>query len=139
MSNKLHAFLNPEMPQEKEIFVSDRFKDEDGKTVLFRVRPISQEENAKLQKAAKRMVTTKQGTTEELDTAKYTKLLILAGTAFPDFRDNELCEAYGTKIPEEVPGKMLLAGEYHILSEAISDLSGFNAAAQKEIGEEAKN
>ena len=60
---------------------------------------------------------------------------IVEATVFPDFRSAELCEAYGTKDPVQVPGKMLLAGEFGRLIDAVSKLSGFD----KSLDEEAKN
>ena len=139
MSNKLNAFLNPELPEEKEVFISSRFKGEDGKPVLFRIKPLTQEENSRLQKRATRKVTSKQGNTEEFDRNLYSKILVVAATVYPDFHDAELCAAYKTNIPEEVPSKMLLAGEFSKLVEEIGSLSGFDEEAAAEIGEQAKN
>ena len=57
----------------------------------------------------------------------------------PDFRAADLCEAYGVLDPELVLGKMLLAGEFAGLSDAISELSGITDEAYAQAGEEAKN
>jgi phage xkdN-like protein len=50
----------------------------------------------------------------------------VAATVFPDFANAQICERYGTLDALEVPGRMLKAGEYTALLNAISDLSGFN-------------
>ena len=139
MSNKLNAFLNPELPEEKEVFISSRFKGEDGKPVLFRIKPLTQEENSRLQKRATRKGTSRNGHTQEFDATLYSKILVVAATVYPDFHDAELCAAYKTNIPEEIPGKMLLAGEFKKLSDEITILSGFDEEAAAEIGEQAKN
>jgi hypothetical protein len=73
------------------------------------------------------------------DDQKYTNSLIVACTVQPDFRDAELCQAYGTLDPLEVPGKMLLSGETAKLVEAIMNLNGFSIQSPEEEEEEAKN
>ena len=61
-----------------------------------------------------------------MDTRLLGRKLVVAATVEPDFRSTEMCEHFGTLDPLEVPGKMLLSGEYTRLMEAINDLSGFN-------------
>lgn len=40
--SKLFAFLNPEpIKKEKDVFISDRFRDEEGNLVPFRIRTIT--------------------------------------------------------------------------------------------------
>lgn len=136
--SKLNAFLNPtEGPvQEKEVVISKRFLDENGKLAPFKIRSLTQEENDVIIKKSTYRVSGKNGTEERLDSQGYLRRLVVAGTVYPDFSENELCERYGTKIPEEVPGKMLSAGEFSKLANAISDLSGFG---DEDIEEEAKN
>ena len=132
----LHAFLHPETPEEQEIIISTRFKDESGEPVPFRIRAITQEENEALMKAATRTVKDRTGNTvRNFDSQAYSRSLVVAGTVYPDFRSAELCEAYNVADPGLVPGKMLLVGEYLKLSEAISDLSGLGESAE----EDAKN
>lgn len=132
----LHAFLHPETPEEQEIIISTRFKDESGEPVPFRIRAITQEENEALMKAATRTMKDRTGNTvRSFDSQAYSRSLVVAGTVSPDFRSAELCEAYNVADPGLVPGKMLLVGEYLKLSEAISDLSGLGESAE----EDAKN
>lgn len=132
----LHAFLHPETPEEQEIIISTRFKDESGEPVPFRIRAITQEENEALMKAATRTLKDRTGNTvRNFDSQAYSRSLVVAGTVSPDFRSAELCEAYNVADPGLVPGKMLLVGEYLKLSEAISDLSGLGESAE----EDAKN
>lgn len=136
----LHAFLHPETPDQKEIIISHRFKDENGNPVPFIIRAISQEENEALRKQSTRVYKSKTGETiREFNGEKFTRLFTIAGTVQPDFRASDLCEAYGVLDPEMVIGKILLAGEYSRLSEAIADLSGISEEAAVNTGEEAKN
>lgn len=131
----LSAFLHPAMPEDKEVIVSDRFMD-DGKVVPFRIRAISQEEVDAITKRCTSVSKGKNGReVKSFDTERFSKEIIVAGTAEPDFRNSELCSAYGTLDPLQVPGKMLLAGEYAKLGDAIAELSGLNDTPE----EEAKN
>ena len=135
--NNLYAFLHPETPEQKEV-VFNRFKDEQGNVVPLVIKPISAEENAAIIKRC--TVTTKdRGENKRVDSAKYQASIIVAGTVVPDFSDEKLCEAYGTMDPEEVPAKMLLAGEFMKIVTEILSLSGLSDAAAEEDMEEAKN
>ena len=128
--SKLSAFLNPvSAEQEREVVISNRFQDEKGNPVPFRIRAITQEENDKIVNSCKRRL--KNGE-ERVDTRLLGRKLVVAATVEPDFRSTEMCEHFGTLDPLEVPGKMLLSGEYTRLMEAINDLSGFNDDAVAE-------
>lgn len=133
--NKLSAFLNPVKPEEKKVYISDRFRDEDGNVVPFRIRPLTQEENDALVRKARRTKTVNGATQEYVDSSILSKATVLAATVEPDFSSKELCEAYGVLDPSMVPGKMLLSGEYAKLMQEITNLSGFNINAE----DEAKN
>jgi hypothetical protein len=122
----------------KEIIISDRFK-EDGKPVPFKIRTISQAENDALAKKAQKVDMVRGRRIQYQDDQKYTNSLIVACTVQPDFRDAELCQAYGTLDPLEVPGKMLLSGETAKLVEAIMTLNGYTIQPPEEEEEEAKN
>lgn len=147
MSN-LSAFLNPIAAEEQEVFVSERFvqRDEAGKpildengktrTQLFRIRPLTQEENESLVKAATYKRKGPNGYVQEFDRQRYSRSIIVAATVFPDFKSTELCEAYGVLDPVMVPSKMLYAGEYQRLADAIAQLSGIGDESAEE---EAKN
>ena len=135
----LSAFLHPEpMDITKEIIISDRFK-EDGKPVPFKIRTISQAENDVLVKKAQKVDMVRGRRIQYQDDQKYTNSLIVACTVQPNFKDSELCQAYGTLDPLEVPGKMLLSGETAKLVEAIMNLNGFTIQPPEEEEEEAKN
>ena len=134
--SKLSAFLNPvTSDEEKEIVISKRFVDEKGDPIPFKIRAITQAENDQIIKASKRSVKVNGVMQEKLDTTEMSRRLVVEGTVYPDFRDSELCNGYGTMNPYEVPGKMLLAGEYSNLLAEINKLSGFDV----DVEEEAKN
>lgn len=132
----LSAFLHPAVTrEEKEVIISKRFLGEDGKPVPFKIRSLTQEENAAIIKASTRQKKVDGQWQDSIDANELSARTIVEATIFPDFRSAELCETYGTKDPVQVPGKMLLAGEFGRLIDAVSKLSGFD----KSLDEEAKN
>ncbi|MFR3238514.1 MAG: phage tail assembly chaperone [Acutalibacter sp.] len=136
MSN-LSAFLNPvSLYEEKEVVVSKRFQDEDGKPVPFKIRSLTEDENDACQKKARRTRKVNGRLEEYQDQLLYMRSLVVEATVFPDFHEEQLCKKYGTLTPEEVPGKMLLIGEYSALVSAIMELSGIE---MNTVEEEAKN
>lgn len=135
--SKLSAFLKPAVAAlEKEVAVSKRFLDENGEPAKFKIRAISQEENERITKAATRTVKVNGQPVERVDRNELSRRIVLAGTVEPDFSSKEMCGAYGTMDPAEVPGKMLYSGEYSALLSEIMDLSGFDMT---DLGDEAKN
>lgn len=129
--SKLSAFLHPVTTQEeKEVVISNRFQDEKGNPVPFKIRALSQEENDKIIKAATRQIKVNGQPLEKLDSADYNRRVVVAGTVEPDFQSKEMCDAYGVLDPLQVPGKMLFAGEFSQLNRAIAALSGFNSVEE---------
>lgn len=127
MSN-LSAFLHPAVPQEtQEIVISNRFQDEKGKPVPFKIRALSQEENEQIAKMSRHAKKINGQMREKLDSAEFSRRMVVAATVEPDFSSREMCDAYGVIDPLMVPGKMLLAGEFSRLLQAITDLSGFES------------
>ena len=129
--SKLSAFLNPVTTQEeKEVVISKRFLDEKGNPVPFKIRALSQEENDQITKQATRQIMVSGKPVEKLDSADYTRRVVVTATVEPDFRAKEMCDAYGVLDPLLVPGKMHLSGEYAALGRAIMSLSGFNSVEE---------
>jgi hypothetical protein len=134
----LKAFLQPVMAGvTREVIVSNRFKDEEGKAVPFVIKAITQKDNEKLARMSRKTVSVNGSPVEKLDNLLYTKRLVLACVQEPDFSNQEMCKYYGTEDPLDVPSQMLSIGEYNRLSEAILELNGMKDAEDKL--EEAKN
>ena len=134
----LYAFLHPEpIEKTKDVIISTRFKDENGKVIPFTIKNITQEENTALNKKCKRVDTIKGVRMESFDNIKYTNLLVVACTANPDFREADICEAYHTMDPLDVPSRMLTAGEFTKLTQEIMDLNDFDDVDSLE--DDAKN
>ena len=137
--DNLQAFLNPVSVEEvKEVVISKRFVDKDGKPVPFRIKTITQEENERLTRKCRKVETIRGQRVESLDNQKYNRALIVACTVEPDFRNADLCKAYGTVDPLDLPGKMLTVGEANNLAREILDLNGFSDEAEQ-LEDEAKN
>lgn len=136
----LKAFLNPvEISGTKTVQVSKRFCDDAGKPVPFEIRAITQEENQRLHKRHTRSKIVNSQKLDVFDSEGYTNALIVACTVQPDFADADMCRAYGCIDPESVPARMLRAGEYTALVQAILEFNGFDPDSKLREEEEAKN
>lgn len=132
--SSLSAFLHPEQTENREVIVSERFK-EDGKAVPFVIRPITQKENEELLKKHRKV--DKQGV-EIFNRVNYNKELIALAVVEPDLDNAELQKAYGVLGKEKVLSAMLYVGEYTALMEEVQRISGLEADINDEI-DEAKN
>lgn len=131
----LSAFLHPEQAENKEVLVSERFK-ENGKPLPFVIRPITQDENGELLKKY-RKVDKKTGN-ETFNRVAYNHALTALAVVEPDLNNAELQKAWGVLGPEKLLTKMLYVGEFANLLEAVQELSGLDQDINDDI-EEAKN
>ena len=135
--SKLSAFLHPvEVSEEKEVIISDRFRDEKNAPLPFKIRALRQEENDEITKRATCSRKVNGQVQEIFDQVDYARRLAVEATIEPNFKSKEACEHFGVADPLLVPGKMLLAGEYSRLMRDISTLCGFNSDP---LEEEVKN
>lgn len=132
--SSLKAFLNPIKVENKEVIVSNRFIEE-GKPVPFVIRPITEKENGILIKKYTRK--DKKGQ-DILDRAGYAHALVASAVVFPDLNDAELQKAYEVLGAESLLTEMLNIGEFAVLSQAVSELSGLDEDINESI-EDAKN
>lgn len=132
--NSLKAFLNPIQAENKEVIVSDRFK-EDGKPVPFTIRPITQEENGAL--IRKHTKKDKKGN-ETFDRVAYNQEMVSSAVVFPDLENAELQKAHGVLGASKLLTTMLYVGEYATLMQEVQELSGLDIDINDEI-DEAKN
>lgn len=133
--SKLHAFLNPTVSaEEKEIVISKRFVGEDGQPVPFKIRALTQEENDRLVKAATKTYRDRTGQqVSQFDRQQYSRSLVVEGTVEPDFRSAELCGHLGVLDPGLAATRMLYAGEYQRLADAIAELSGLGDDVEEAV------
>lgn len=116
----LAGFLKPKYTEKTiEVVVSDRFLDDDAKPLPFILKTLSHE---KLKRLAER--SRKSGKSGEIDQSLFISRCLVESCIQPDFKDRELCNAYGSEDPNEVPSKMLLASEFEALAKAFLELNG---------------
>lgn len=134
----LKGFLQPSpMEETKEVIISERFKDDDGKPLPFKIRKIDSETANALMKRCRRRERVNGQMVTETDNAKYSKLLILTCVVSPNFKDSEMCDYYKVINPEDVPARMLSVGEFSRLSDEIMAFNDFDTP--EGIEEEVKN
>lgn len=129
--SSLNAFLNPVQVENREVIVSNRFQ-EDGKPVPFEIRPITQEENKTLIK--KHTKRDKKGV-ETFDRAEYVASLTASAVVFPDLKNAELQKRYEVLGESALLQKMLYAGEYAELAQAVQEISGLEEDPNETIDE----
>lgn len=132
--SSLKAFLNPIQVEDKEIIVSNRFQ-EDGKPVPFVIKPISEKDNGLLMK--KYTKRDKSGK-EILDRTEYAHALVAAAVVYPDLTNAELQKKYGVLGEANLLTEMLTIGEFALLSQEVTSLSGLDRDINDDI-EEVKN
>jgi len=131
--SSLKAFLNPVQVDNQEGVISNRFMEE-GKSIPFIIRPITQKENEQLIKKYTRK--DKKGT-ETFNRTEYVQALTASAVVFPNLSDAKLQDKYGLGETETLKN-MLLVGEYATLAQAVQSLSGLDTDVNEDI-EEAKN
>ncbi len=131
--SSLNAFLHPVQVENKEVIVSNRFI-EDGKTVPFIIRPVTQKENEQLIKKYSKK--DKKGQ-ETFNRTEYVQALTASAVVYPNLSDAKLQEVYGLG-ETEVLKNMLLIGEYATLAQEVQTLSGLDEDINEDI-EEVKN
>lgn len=132
--SSLKAFLNPMEISDKEVVISERFREAE-QAVAWKLRPVTQEENAEIVRQYTKK--TKKGE-PEFDRIGYMQELAAAGVVYPDLNNAELQKAYGVIGAARLLGKMLLVGEFGKLSQEIQRLSGLDEDINEEM-EDAKN
>ena len=97
--------------QEREVLLSERLA-KDGGQMLWRIRPMSQRENEDIWKRCGE------------DEKRYEGAVLAESVVFPDLRDAELQNSYGVAGAERLLGRLLLAGEYDRLRQAVEEING---------------
>lgn len=110
---------------EKEIIVSNRFADENGNFIPFKVRSIDSIELKDIKRLSRN------------DEMLIDIHLVANACVEPNFNSVELQNHYGVKNAFDLVQKVLLPGEINILSMQILKLSGYGMPFEK-ILEEAK-
>lgn len=140
MAQTLKAFFkqNAEQIPNKNVVISRRFKDEDGKPIEWEIKALDAGTQQDIRTKAMEMKATggkNANVKMNYNTALSNILTAVNAVVFPDLRDTELQDSYGVKKPEELIGKMLLPDEFDKLIDEINAIS----ESADELEEEAKN
>ena len=123
----------------EEFVVSERFKDENGNPIPWKIRALTEAENEEIRRASTQYVKGKNGQRiPETKPEVYLAKIAAASVLFPDLKDTELQRSYGVLGAEDLLKKMLLAGEYAALIQKVQEINGFDKDLESKI-EEVKN
>lgn len=96
---------------EQEILLTERLT-KDGGQMLWRIRPMSQRENEAIWKKCGE------------DERRYEGAVLAESVVFPDLKDAALQNRYGVVGAERLLERLLLAGEYDGLRQAVEEING---------------
>lgn len=139
--SSLQAFFAQNTSAEitEEVIVSDRFKDENGKPIPWKVRAITEAENEQLRKAATQYTKGPGGRrVADIQPEVYMAKVVVSSVVFPDLKNADLQKSYGVLGAEDLLKRMLLSGEYARLVQAVQEINGFDKDVN-ELVEEVKN
>ena len=123
--SSLAAFLKPAYTERKiEVVIGDRFLDEEGNPVPVVMKSLTQEQLNAIAKKSTKEKKVGNKTTTEIDYEENMNRCLIESIVFPNLRDRELCLAYGTEDPVQLPSKMFLVDEFSILAKAFAKLNG---------------
>ncbi|MGK5512054.1 phage tail assembly chaperone [Brevibacillus formosus] len=132
----LQEFLNanPVDNLTEEVYISERFKDEDGNAFLFKIKAMTNKEFNDIRKRATKV----KGRKAEFDVEAFNRSIVIQHTIVPDFKNAESLQGLGCMTPDQYLEKVLLSGEIVELASQIQKLSGFDVEMEALV-EEAKN
>ena len=112
---------------EKEVIISDRFVDDEGNYIPFKIRNIKQEEMVDINRL--------------IGGDKYLADIYVVSNCCiePNFNSIELQNHYGVTSGNELVSKILLAGEINTISSEILKLSGYGKDFEQLIKEGKKH
>lgn len=134
----LSGFLNPKKIETVSFALSDRFVDENGEPLEWKIRCVSGDEIKTIQNACTKTIRTGNKTRTEFDTQKFQDCILAAAVVEPNPNAADLLDAYGVMSPEKIFGKMLTGAEYLKLFSEVSRINGLNEDFNSLV-EEAKN
>lgn len=141
MTKSFNAFLKTNKIEKPNEFipVSESFKDENGKTVLWEVRQLTNEEMKFIKKQCVKQVKDKRGgATVETDSDKMVVMMAATSTVYPDLKSEQIQNSYGVMGEVALLEAMLSAGELLAYEQEVNRINGFDVSFDDKV-EEAKN
>lgn len=96
---------------EQEILLTERMS-EVGEETLWRIRPMSQRENEEIWRRSGG------------DESRYEREIMAESVCFPDLKNAALQDSYGVAGAARLLERLLLAGEYERLRQAVEEING---------------
>lgn len=140
MANQFSAFMANRVKKVKlkEVVVSDRMVNEAGEPEKWKIKTLSASEDKALRKRNTHVANSlKTGSAGYFDNVEYMDDIVVECVVYPDLNDAELQASYEINGAKALLGKMLTAGEYNTLLQAVLDNNEITTMAEKI--EEAKN
>lgn len=141
MTRTFDAFLKTNKIEKQNEFipVSQSFKDNEGNTILWEVRQLSNDEMKYIKKTCVKQNRDKRGNvTVETDSDKMMCLMAAMSTVYPDLKNAELQNSYGVMGETALLEAMLSAGELLNYEQEVNRINGFDVSFDDKV-EEAKN
>lgn len=136
----LEAFMIEEKEEVIDYVASSRFKDKEGKPIVWKLKTITAKENDEIRKQCYRQIQVpgKRGQyRQEFDTSKYLEQLAIRCIVEPNLNSVELQDFYQVMSAEDLLKEHLLKpAEYDNLISKLQEINGYNL---EEAVEEAKN
>jgi len=118
-----------------EVEISDRFCDEEGNPIPWKIKILTAKEMEGIKKACtvKVVNAATQKTELRTDEENMGRLLLEQCVLFPNLKSEELQNSYGVMDAAELAEAMLTPGEYAKLSKAIMEAQGVDMGLAKDI------
>lgn len=143
MSNLKRFLKENKIQKENTTFAATKsILDEDGKPVLWVIKPLTTKENDNLREDCTVEIPVKGKPNmfrPKLNTSKYIAKMIVGSVVEPSLYDKELQDSYGVMTAEDLLKEIVDdPGEYNDFAAFIQEFNGFNATMEEKV-EAAKN
>ena len=122
----LTAFLKDNVPNpylEVDFVVSDRFKDEQGNPIAWKLRAMDPDKS--LISSDDAMIIDKKGNAN-FKVSAYYKSIVANSVVYPNLRDKELQDSYKVFTPADLLNAMLNASEFNRLLKKCQEINGID-------------
>ena len=127
--DNFEAFMKPVVAKEREVEISDRFKDKNGKVQKVKLKGLPTEDIQRIVRESNR---------QNEDDVTLTNRLVVECMVYPNLKDKTLCDYYKVYEPQEVLMKVFSApDEYTKLTKEVTKLLGIKS--DRQLRQEAKN
>ncbi|MDK9580845.1 hypothetical protein QQA45_04860 [Sneathia sanguinegens] len=129
MTENLNVFFkeNNTKIENVEYIVSNRFKDNKGNPIKWKIKILSTGEMNNLREHYTTQKLTKGILVPTIDNNNYMKAFITKCIVYPNLNDKALQDSYNVYEPYELLEEMLTVGEFNNLVGYITDLHDYNA------------